>query len=142
MESPTDTDLLMAMRQETPRLLQLFKRSNDRLGFEDPVYRFYHHSFKVFRLQSLTEEIVSELRSLLPGRELDPWFEEIVAQGTGKVFSAEMNVDWPRHTRPIVEAFFHARYFLEMTVRYAGLPEAPTLLPSGWAALLCLYRIR
>ncbi len=53
-----------------------------------------------------------------------------------------MNPDWARHTRPILEAFFHARFFLEMAVRYAGLEKAPTTLPSGWAALLCLYRIR
>lgn len=106
MGSSADTELLMAIRREAPRLRQLFARSSDRLGLEDPVYRFYHHSFKVFGLQSLTEEIVSELRRLLPGSVLDAWFEEIVAQGTGKVFSAEMNADWPRHTRPIVEAFF------------------------------------
>jgi hypothetical protein len=27
-------------------------------------------------------------------------------------------------------------------VRYASLKKAPSTLPSGWAALLCLYRIR
>ena len=45
-------------------------------------------------------------------------------------------------TRPIVEAFFHARYFVEMAVRYARLDEPPSLLPSGYAALLCLYGLR
>jgi hypothetical protein len=46
-------------------------------------------------------------------------------------------------TRPIVEAFFHARYFLEMAVRYGKeLATAPCLLPSGWASLLYLYGLR
>jgi hypothetical protein len=42
----------------------------------------------------------------------------------------------------VVEAFFHARYFLEMAVRYAHLDSPPSLLPSGYAALLCLYQLR
>lgn len=50
--------------------------------------------------------------------------------------------DLVRHTRPILEAFFHARFFLEMAVRYADLPGPPTSLPSGWAALLYLYELR
>ena len=139
---PEHAELLKAIRRQAPALRRLLARSNDRIGYEDPVYRFYHHSFKVFGLQSLTEQIVAALKSLLPVRDLDPWFREIVAQGTGKMFSSEMNADWPRHARPILEAFFHARFFLEMAVRYAGLKRAPSTLPSGWAALLCLYRIR
>jgi hypothetical protein len=46
-------------------------------------------------------------------------------------------------TRPIVEAFFHARFFLEMAVRYGNeLDKAPHMLPSGWAALFYLYELR
>lgn len=87
-------------------------------------------------------EIVAALKSLLPERDLNPQFLEIVSGGTAKAFSTDQNADWSRHTRPILEAFFHARYFLEMAVRYQGLPEPPRLLPSGWAALLCLYGLR
>ena len=32
--------------------------------------------------------------------------------------------------------------FVEMAVRYARLEAPPPLLPSGYAALLCLYRLR
>ena len=53
-----------------------------------------------------------------------------------------MNTIWNHHTRPILEAFFHARFFLEMAVRYADLPVPPNPLPSGWAALLYLYELR
>jgi hypothetical protein len=45
-------------------------------------------------------------------------------------------------TRPIVEAFFHAGFFLEMAVRYAKLETPPRPLPSGYAALLHLYQLR
>jgi hypothetical protein len=45
-------------------------------------------------------------------------------------------------TRPILEAFFHARFFLEMAVRYAHIEAPPQLLPSGYAALLYLFGLR
>jgi hypothetical protein len=137
-----DAELLSRIKAGLPSLRDLLARSSDKFGYEDPVYRFYHHSFKVFSLQNRTEEIVAALRNLLPQRELNPLFLEIVASGTGKVFSFDQNADWPRHTRPILEAYFHARYFLEMAVRYQSLPAAPTVLPGGWAALLCLYGLR
>jgi hypothetical protein len=71
------------------------------------------------------------------------WFRSIVSEGTGKVFTDADNRHWLVVTRPIVEAFFHARYFLEMACRYGRtLPYAPSTLPSGWAALLCLYGLR
>jgi hypothetical protein len=47
-----------------------------------------------------------------------------------------------RHTRPILEAFTHAKSMIEMAVRYADLPAPPAPLPSGWAALLYLYDLR
>jgi hypothetical protein len=135
-------ELLRAIKERAPALRDLLASSSDR-DYEDPIYRFYHHSFKVFNLQPRTEEIVSALRSLLPQRDLNPMFLEIIRQGTGKVFSLDQNAEWPGHTRPILEAFFHARFFLEMAVRYSELPKAPTPLPSGWAAaLLCLFGLR
>jgi hypothetical protein len=136
-----DVELLRAIKERAPALRELLARSSDR-DYEDPIYRFYHHSFKVFNLQPRTEEIVSALRSLLPRRDLNPMFLGIIGQGTGRVFSLDQNADWSGHTRPILEAFFHARFFLETAVRYSRLRNAPTLLPSGWAALLCLYGLR
>lgn len=87
-------------------------------GFEDPIYRFYHQSFKVFGLQERTRAIVTRLRGLVPDRSLSLRF------------------------LAIVEAFLHARFFLEMAVRYAQLDRPPNPLPSGYAALLCLYGLR
>jgi hypothetical protein len=43
----------------------------------------------------------------------------------------------------MVEAFFHARFMLEMAVKFGrSLDAAPERLPSGWAALLYLYGLR
>jgi hypothetical protein len=134
-------ELLKAIKAALPTLRDLLAGLSGR-DFEDPIYRFYHHSYKVFILQNRTDEIVSTLRKLLPQRDLNPLFLEIVAQGTSKEFSFDQNADWPRHTRPILEAFFHSRFFLEMAVRYAELDKPPNVLPSGWAALLSLYRLR
>jgi len=82
------------------------------------------------------------LESLALDRPLNPWFCESVAQGTGRTFQDQDNANWTAVTRPMLEAFFHARYFLEMAVRYATLQEPPMPLPSGYAALLYLYGLR
>lgn len=74
---------------------------------------------------------------------MNRWFSEIVAEGTGHEFETSHNQDWLRHTRPIVEAFCHAHYFLKMTVKYGKeLESAPDCLPSGWAAVLYLFDLR
>ena len=118
--------LLTAMKSALPSLAELLARVDDHWGAEDGIYRYYHHSYKVFRLQDLTTEIV-----------------EVVRHGTGKTFSIEDNRRWSEVTRPIVEAFFHARFFLQMAVRYGhDLGYAPRSMPSGWALLLHLYGLR
>ena len=111
---------------------------------EDGVYRFYHQSFKVYRLQDDTEKMVSAFRGLLPYRELNEWFLKLVKEGTGKQFVLKDNNRWLEATRPIVEAFFHAKYFLEIMARHSDLPESSLSGPldSGLAALLYLYNLR
>lgn len=138
----TEISLLANLRRERRDLEKLLAACDDHWGYEDPVYRFYHQSFKVYGLQGSTQEIVRTLQSLAPDRPLDPWFLEIVGAGTGKEFRPEDNAHWTEVTRPIVEAFLHARYFLEMAVRYADLDSPPRPLPSGYAALLELFGLR
>jgi hypothetical protein len=135
--------LLRAIRAALPRLLKLHNVYNSHWDYEDRIYRFYYGSFKVYRLQAETKKIVRALRRLLPKRKLTASFEAIVKRGTGKTWTLDHNSRWDEETAPIVEAFFHARYFLDMAVRYGQeLKFAPSLMPSGWAALLCLYELR
>ena len=126
------------LRARSAGLKSLWEKVNDHWGYEDAVYRFYHQSFKVFHLQQSTLAMTAQLESLIPGREFHPWFKAIIVEGTGKVFRPKDNQHWLEVTRPIVEAFQHARYFLEMACRYAEAPEEQPC-PSGWAALLHLY---
>lgn len=135
--------LFANLRASLHTLETLLRDSQSHWGYEGPLYRFYHHSFKVYPLQETTSAIVAALRALAPERPLNESFLAIVKEGTGKTFQPEHNRRWLEVTRPIVEAFFHARYFLETAVRYGTqLPQPARQLPSGWAAFLYLYNLR
>lgn len=134
--------LRTVLRDKAGELTTLLEDTSGR-SYEDDVYRFYHQSFKVFGLQERTEEMVAALQSLLPGQLLNEWFLKIVREGTGKEFSADTNDRWLQETRPILEAFFHARYFLEMACRCSHISEKDlTFMPAGWAGLLYLFNLR
>lgn len=134
-----NTKLLASIKRAMPRLQELLDKTNNEWCYEDAVYRFYHQSFKVYGLQDYTIEIVNALGAIADG-PMDDDFMTIIADGTGKKFDHSHNSAWLHHTRPIVEAFFHAHYFLTMVVKYGReLEEAPSMLPSGWAAVLHLY---
>ena len=135
--------LLHNLKQHLPKLEEMLAHVEGHWCMEDGVYRFYHQSFKVYHVQQLTEGICKALQALFPDRPMNRWFAEIVAQGTGKEFEMSHNQDWLRHTRPILEAFFHAHYFLKMAVKYGKeLEAAPDCMPSGWAAVLYLFDLR
>ena len=139
--------LLQNIKKNMPELEKLLEEVRDHWGEEDSVYRFYHHSFKVYRIQEITERIVNALRKLhyKKDSELHRYFETIYLEGTcrNKEWQPSHNVIWATTTRPFLESFFHAKYFLEMAVKYGKeLEKSPNMLPSGWAALLCLYNLR
>ena len=149
-EPPPDLDdrpevghLFARLKSSLSELRALLHECSGDWACEDCVYRFYHHSFKVYALQSHTLALVERLRALLPDQALNGDFLAIISEGTGRTFSPEDNKRWQSSTRPIVEAFFHARYFLEMAVKYGHrLDYPPRSMPSGWAALLYLYNLR
>jgi len=135
--------LLHALREKRGELTAQLERLDSHWGAEDAVYRFYHQSFKVYSVQAGTLQTVALLQSLLPERPLNTWFTQIIKDGTGHTFDPSHNTAWLPHTRPILEALFHAHYFLKMACRYAAEFESmPQLLPSGFAALLYLFELR
>ena len=135
--------LLANIAANACHLETMLAKVNDKWTYEDCTYRFYHQSFKVFQLQGHTLSIVELLQSLAPKLPMNAWFVEIVRNGTGKEFRSEDNDHWSERTRPILEAFFHARYFLEMVCKYGKqLDKPPTCIPSGWAAVLYLFNLR
>lgn len=144
IDARPEIELLFANLQlNLPQLSELLAELEGYWAHEDSIYRFYHQSIKVYDLQSYTTRIVEQLQLLLPDTSLNEMFTQIIAEGTGLAFDGAHNRNWMVVTRPIVEAFFHARYFLEMLVKYGNKLEFPSnQLPSGWAAILCLYNLR
>lgn len=138
-----EAELLTNIRASLANLDALLAEINSKWVYEDLTYRFYHQSFKVYALQSVTTKMVGTFQSLLPQLPLNEWFLKIVAEGTGKEFVMEHNERWAEIARPILEAFFHARYFLEMACKYGRqFEEPPNLMPGGYAAILYLFNIR
>ena len=143
MRERLDQPLLDGIKERLPELEALLIKINDHWNYEDGLYRFYHQSYKVYHLQNLTREMVDEFLFVISDVKLNESFCKILSEGTGKLFDSSHNKDWLKHTRPIVEAFLHAKYFLEMMVKYGReLVVAPQSLPSGWAAILTLYNTR
>ena len=135
--------LLAAIKAKLPELEALEQRVSSHWIGEDHFYRFHYQSYKVYALQNTTLEIVAALQALLPERPLTGFLPEIVADGTGRTFTPEVNTRWTAETRPILEAFFHAREFLRLIVHYGReLETPPQTLPSGWAVVLLLYGLR
>jgi hypothetical protein len=142
-ERPEVQKLFANLKSSLPALTKLLAESGGHWAYEDTVYRFYHQSWKAYRAQERTQDIVKALQALASDRALNEEFMRTVSEGTGKTFQPAHNERWHEVTRPMLEAFFHARYFLEMAVRYGKeLDSPPIMLPSGWAALPYLYQLR
>jgi len=139
-----DEPLVKNLNAQMPLLKELLEEADGHWGFENWFYRYYYGSFKVYHAQDLTLRIVEALKSLMPDRELDSDFTAIVAKGTGKEWTEEHNQRWTQETLPIIDAAFHAIYFLRLAVKYGEQFDAPPEhgLPNGYAALMVLYGIR
>lgn len=84
--SESDEAILAAVKARLSQLEGLLE-AMDR-DYEDGLYRFYHQSFKVYSLQAHTTRAAGLIRAIAgeAGRRTDPWFEAIVAEGTGIEF--------------------------------------------------------
>src|SRR5207245_10043605 len=51
-DQPEVKNLLTKLKSALPELEALLKECTSHWGYEDPIYRFYHQSFKVYQLQS------------------------------------------------------------------------------------------
>jgi hypothetical protein len=144
-DRPAARQLLANLQRDHATLVETLDHVSGHWGYEDLIYRFWHQSFKVYPLvQGATLAMAEALRAVSPnGQPMNDWFEKIIEAGTGHTFEPEHNSRWLEVTRPMLEAFWHARFFVEMAVKYGReLEEPPSTLPSGWAALLYLYDLR
>ncbi len=129
-----------ARLRDIEALLTGFERAE-----EDAVYRYYHQSFKVFSQQAMIRRARELLRDLAPeGRSLKHGFERICHDALDHEFEmSRTNTNWGAETRPILEAFWHCKYFLGQLNRYVReIAEPVNMLPEGWAAVLELYGLR
>lgn len=142
-ERPEVHALLRRIKARHKELSNLYAQVSGESVYEEALHRFYHQSFKVYRVQDVTLRIVEALRSLGPeGFQFHPFFLEIVNAGQRKRFTLDCNARWVAEAAPIVTAFLHARAFLEFAVTYGHtLDEAPQPMPYGWAALTELYQL-
>jgi hypothetical protein len=111
---------------------------------EDGVYRFYHESNKVFFLQDPVKQAFTLINEI-GGEDDPPNFEyaRIVEAGTAHQFSKTTNENWEAETKPILEAFWHTKYFINMMAKYAKeLETVEMMVQPGMAAVLYLFELR
>lgn len=159
-----DQILLDEIKQRLPVLSEMVRTAEEKE--EDLLYRFYHHSFKVYRVQELVKDIVDifedirdsvvkklpkpadnsskyELERYQSYSNLNSRFLDIVTHGTGKKWDVSHNKEWEIHTLPIINAYQHSMYMLKMMYKYGReLDKATNCLPSGWASVLYLFNMR
>jgi hypothetical protein len=111
---------------------------------ENGIYRFYHGSYKVFYLQDPVKAAFALIEEI--GGESDPpnsEYARIVEAGTTHQFTATTNENWNAETKPILEAFWHTKYFVNMMVKYGKkLEKVERALQPGMAAVLYLFELR
>lgn len=133
------------IREKKDKLEELLNQINNEWGEEDLIYRFYHQSFKVYRLQEYTQEMYKlfhEIGEIKHPERFNSYYDQIFSEGTYKKYDSSHNMRWTYETRPIVEAFWHSKHILEMMLKYGLEDQTKGSLPQGWATVLYLYNIR
>jgi putative ABC transport system permease protein len=127
--------------------LKPFIKDLDRLMVScmgDGENNFWTQSFFVMddakKIDVIQQDLQKRANAIIAKFNLKFKFVPIIRKITDVHF--DQNVDWDRHTRPMLEAFCHAKFMIEMAVKYADLPTPPQPMPSGWAAFLYLYDLR
>jgi hypothetical protein len=127
--------LIKNLRKRRKILEALLAEITGHWEIEDIVYRLYHGSYKAQHAMALTARVLKELEGLYRygWRQRNEIFKKIVEEG----------LDGKQEPRKWIEAMLHARYCLEMAVKYSKEVKKPLqCLPSGYAALLYLYGLR
>jgi hypothetical protein len=134
--------LFLRIKARLPELVELARDLEE--AEEDGVYRFYHGSNKVFFLQDPVMEAFTLIKEDGRGRRSAKlWVCANVEAGTAHQFSETTNENWEAETKPILDAFWHTKYFINMMVKYAKeLEKVESPLEPGMAAVLYLFELR
>jgi hypothetical protein len=134
-------DLLNRIKDRLPALeeLQQEMAEAEDIGF----LHFYRSDPSVYDLRKLTAQAASLLRDIAADGELALSFEVIMQDATASKLDLTSSRMWILSATPTIAGFYHCRFFVERLVRYGHeLEQSPDMLPSGWAAILCLYCLR
>jgi len=75
-------NLLQAVKTHMPELKDWASTNIESMwGYEDGIYRFYHHSFKVEGLKGPVKQAIDLFHGIRPGK-LNPDYEAIARAGT------------------------------------------------------------
>jgi hypothetical protein len=105
-DRPEVMALLSNLKAALPRLEALLEESSSHWRYEDPVYRFYHQSFKVYGLQTTTVTIVEALQALAPERQLHQRFRAILFGRHGSVVPCHPQPSMARRDAPDRRSIF------------------------------------
>lgn len=133
--------IISEIKAKTDELSVLLKVMD--VEYSRSLYKFYSQSFKVYHLQDFTLNAYKLFKSIADAAalQLHEGFEQIIAEGTGSTFDMSHNVDWLTHTRPIVEAFLHAKYMLEMMIRLIKSEPGSLHFAQAYQAVMVLFRM-
>lgn len=127
--------LIKNLKKRRRKLIKLLESINSHWEIEDVVYRLYHSSYKTIWAWDVTQKVMKELEGLYRYgyRNRNSVIKEIMEEG----------LDKKADPRRWIEAMLHARYLLEMAIKYSKEVKKPLqCLPSGYAAILYLYGLR
>lgn len=115
-------------------------------GLAHYVYRFYHHSYKMYRVQEATSEMLSLFVRIDPKkvRAFAPEFDTIVNNGLDIEKAEWHNQCWNQIGNAMFLAFFHCKSVLEMLMwSVQQCTEAQNKwLSEPWAGCLSVFCLR
>lgn len=138
-----EKELIQSILEHKDEVYKLLEKAYHRFGGkEDMVYRFYHHSFKVYAVQNWTSEAYLLFRKF-SSEEMNDTFIRILREGTSKPFSMEHNGNWYEEAKPLLDSYLHMIHLMELVVKYGieGTDKDRSGDP-GWFTVLYLYRLR
>jgi hypothetical protein len=78
--------------------------------------RFYSQSWNLYSVQKHVVTSVDLLQSLIPNLAFNPYYMQILSEGTGREFTHAVNGRWTAELRPVIEAMVHTKYMVKLVL--------------------------
>lgn len=136
-------NFLPLIRKQLPDLVGLSDESSGP-AFQDMIYRYYHGSFQVWKLQPWVGRCVLAFGAVFPGIPINGLYCEIVHSGLREILHSSFNRTWSQHARQVVDAALHTQLVLGAVVRIAKSTDqqVPQALSPDWGIALSLWNLR